>query len=333
MLKKINPGVHDIHEFISRSIISTDEQLDTVLGCQKERVIDILSKGGGGWSDDFPILTDVAAGNLDADKLDYLRRDSFHAGVTYGLFDLERILQTIRRTGENGSRICVDKKGIDAIENYRLARYLMHAQVYKHHARLAADRMFLRALDIAIYEEQAIDRDRFKINVNGRNDNSEFLKFYMTLDDDTVYHSVVNNPRAVKSKELLVNIRRRRRWKRACQFSPEDIDDALVRTDLIIRDQVGLDDMVSEIAADVDIPKEDIVLHVASISTGLFGEGDILFANNDGTPSDIKEVSPISSTGGIKRYFAFTPADKSGRERIRSGFAKRLKVEPSRIAV
>lgn len=331
VLKKINPGMHDIHEFISRSIISTDEELDTILGSQKEEVMEILSGGRGKESGDLSILADVTAGNLDADKLDYLRRDSFHAGVTYGQFDLERILHTIRRTDGSYSRVCVDKKGIDAVENYRLARYLMHAQVYKHHARLAADRMFLRALDIAIYEEHVIDRSRFKIRTGKSDANGEFLRFYMTLDDDSLYRAIVDSPRAARSKKLLMDIRRRRLWKRACQFSTEEINDAVVRANLVMLDQTGLDAMASEIAVDAGMPEEDVVIHVAEINTGLFGEGDLLFAGSDGTPSDIKEVSPISSAGGITRYFVFTPADKAGRERIRDEFAKRLRVEPSRI--
>lgn len=85
----------DIHEFISRAIISTDPEIDRVLGSRKDAVLSILDKEDDAGHPNLLLLSDVATGKLDADKLDYLRRDSFHAGVAYGRFDLERILHTM----------------------------------------------------------------------------------------------------------------------------------------------------------------------------------------------------------------------------------------------
>ena len=63
--------------------------------------------------------SDIVSSGLDADKIDYLRRDSYHIGVAYGQFDLERVINTLRKT-PNETRICIDAKGKDSIENYRL---------------------------------------------------------------------------------------------------------------------------------------------------------------------------------------------------------------------
>ena len=175
IIERINPGVHDIHEFISRAIISTDPEIDRVLGDRKYAVLRILEGKDGNGDRNLPLLADIAAGKLDADKLDYLRRDSFHAGVAYGMFDLERILRTIRTTEGSVRHIAVAEKGVDAIENYRLARYLMHAQVYEHHARLAADRMFVHALDSAIHDEGVMDASRLRISNRGYDANAEFV--------------------------------------------------------------------------------------------------------------------------------------------------------------
>ena len=71
--------------------------------------------------------------------MDYLRRDSYHIGVKYGEFDLHRLIHTLTDTNDPKEKeICVKFKGMDAVENYRLGRYLMHAQVYNHHTRLIA---------------------------------------------------------------------------------------------------------------------------------------------------------------------------------------------------
>ena len=332
VLATINPNMHDIHEFISRSMINTDCELDKVLGSRKKRVLNILSNSQHESDPELSILADMTAGNLDADKLDYLRRDTFHTGVAYGQFDLERILQTIERTKGARSRICVNKKGIESIENYRLARYLMHAQVYKHHARLAADLMFLRALNMAIHDEGVIDSDRLKLRSGTSNSNNNFLDYYKTLDDDSIYRAVIESPRAVESKKILKDIKRRKLWKRACQFSLVDIENAVVRTELVKKGQVGLTAIAKEVAKDLNMD-EYVEFHVADVNTGLFGEGDLLFVNNDGTPCDIKESSPIKSTGGVKKYFVFSSADQHDRRRIANKLADRLEVNLSKITM
>lgn len=141
ILKKVNPGVEKIHEEIGQRLIKENESIDKILSdCQKTDIIKILSKDQSVQTSPLNLLSDIVSSNLDADKMDYLRRDSYFLGVSYGLFDLERVIHTLTRTPENGPpNLAIDVQGIDALESYRLGRYLMHAQVYNHHTRLAAD--------------------------------------------------------------------------------------------------------------------------------------------------------------------------------------------------
>jgi hypothetical protein len=85
---------------------------------------------------------DLITGQMDADRMDYLLRDSHHAGVEYGGFDLQRLLTTIRairnRDG-NTPRLGVSKGGWHAAEGLVLARYFMFTQVYFHKTRVAYD--------------------------------------------------------------------------------------------------------------------------------------------------------------------------------------------------
>lgn len=81
-------------------------------------------------------------GQMDADRMDYLLRDSHHAGVRYGGFDLHRLIATVRATrGSDGGgpRIGVSEGGAHAAESLVLARYLMFTQVYFHKTRVAFD--------------------------------------------------------------------------------------------------------------------------------------------------------------------------------------------------
>lgn len=85
---------------------------------------------------------DLISGQLDADKMDYLLRDSYHAGVEYGKFDLKRLVTTIRAIGSRDGhppRLGVSEGGLHAAEGIVLARYFMFTQVYFHKTRVAYD--------------------------------------------------------------------------------------------------------------------------------------------------------------------------------------------------
>lgn len=81
-------------------------------------------------------LHQLISSQLDLDRLDYLRRDSFFTGVSEGSVGINRILKTMRVFKGN---IVIEKKGIYAVENYIIARRLMYMQVYLHKTVLSAD--------------------------------------------------------------------------------------------------------------------------------------------------------------------------------------------------
>ncbi len=78
-------------------------------------------------------LTELITGQFGADRLDYLRRDAFFCGVSYGLFDYERLLSTVDAPFEGGGRLlAVHSSGLRALENFLIGRYFMYVQVYFH---------------------------------------------------------------------------------------------------------------------------------------------------------------------------------------------------------
>lgn len=92
------------------------------------------------------IVSSLISSQLDADRMDYLLRDAYMTGVSYGAFDLERMLRVIRPFE---GRIVVTHSGKHAAEHYLLARYQMHWQVYFHPVTRSAEfvlrSIFLRA--------------------------------------------------------------------------------------------------------------------------------------------------------------------------------------------
>jgi uncharacterized protein len=92
---------------------------------------------------------DLVDGQMDADRMDYLLRDSLHSGVAYGRYDWQRMVQTIVATpgsGGAGPRIGVSEGGWHAAEGLILARYFMFTQVYFHKTRVIFDYHLQHAL-------------------------------------------------------------------------------------------------------------------------------------------------------------------------------------------
>ncbi|MGC9308857.1 MAG: HD domain-containing protein, partial [Thermoplasmatota archaeon] len=92
-------------------------------------------------------LSDIIHGPIDADQIDYLRRDAHYTGVAYGVIDFDRIMQTL--TLHDG-RVMVTKKGVSALESMLVARSIMYSSVYLHKTVRIAELMLLRAVEHAM---------------------------------------------------------------------------------------------------------------------------------------------------------------------------------------
>lgn len=92
------------------------------------------------------ILQSLLSGPIDVDKMDYLSRDSLHAGVPYGRhFDQDRLLSSLC-LDEAGTSLAITEKGRTAAELMVFARYVMFSEVYWHHAVRAATAMLQRTV-------------------------------------------------------------------------------------------------------------------------------------------------------------------------------------------
>jgi uncharacterized protein len=84
-----------------------------------------------------PCIGQLVSSQLDCDRIDYLMRDSYFTGISYGRLDLDRILLALRFDPET-QELVVARKGMAAIEHYLIVRYFMYAQVYNHPKNIAA---------------------------------------------------------------------------------------------------------------------------------------------------------------------------------------------------
>jgi len=89
-------------------------------------------------------LSQVISGPVDADQLDYLKRDSHYTGVAYGVIDLDRLVETFEIF--NGDLV-VDKSGLSAVEGVLVARSLMFSSVYMHKTVRISELMLAKAVE------------------------------------------------------------------------------------------------------------------------------------------------------------------------------------------
>jgi HD superfamily phosphohydrolase len=89
-------------------------------------------------------LNQLLNSTIDVDQLDYLMRDAYYTGVSYGLIDVQRLLQTLMIHQGN---LTVMRKGVSVVENILMARALMYSSVYFHKTVRIAELMLLKALE------------------------------------------------------------------------------------------------------------------------------------------------------------------------------------------
>ena len=136
-------------------------------------------------------LHQLVSGQLDMDRLDYLRRDSFFTGVTEGVVGSERIIKMLQVVDDN---LVVEAKGIYSVEKFLIARRLMYWQVYLHKTVLVGELQLINFLKRLkhLYQNNKITIDnkylKFFLDDKNNKNNKEILDNFSMLDDfDFVY--------------------------------------------------------------------------------------------------------------------------------------------------
>jgi HD superfamily phosphohydrolase len=145
------------HEARTERIIARDEIARplTAIGVDPAEVLALIT----GTSTRYPILRELVSGpNLDADRMDYLLRDSYFTGVVNGHYDAEQLIASLRAFEVDGTwELGVDGRGVVALESFVLARYWMFATIYFHHTTRAFERVLRDGLREVWPDPRALD--------------------------------------------------------------------------------------------------------------------------------------------------------------------------------
>ncbi|MBE9467164.1 MAG: HD domain-containing protein [Bacteroidetes bacterium] len=175
-------------------------------------------------------LHQLVSSQLDMDRLDYLKRDSFFSGVTEGGISYDRIIKMLDVVND---KLVVEEKGIYSIENFLIARRLMYWQVYMHKtvvsAELILSKILKRAKELAdkkidLFATPALNFFLYNKTNNDFLNSDKAFNFFSQLDDYDVMSSIKTwtNHEDSTLKNLCKNLINRHLYKIIIQNKPID---------------------------------------------------------------------------------------------------------------
>ncbi len=180
-----------------------DDAANVNYGIKASEITNVLRINAQAASKTELFLHSLISSQLDADRADYLLRDSYYAGVQYGKYDLDRLIETLCVVkDENGSlQLALDESGVYAAESLILARYMMFSQVYFHKTRRVYDFHVAQVLKAYLKKKK---KETFDPPINARN-----LNNYISIDDYTIYEFAKANLAIDDCKALVDRVHHR----------------------------------------------------------------------------------------------------------------------------
>ena len=207
------------HEDYTAKIILGETELNQVLAEVSPRLPeDIVSIIEHNHPND--ILNQIISGQLDADRMDYLLRDSYFSATSYGQFDLERILRTmrVRKIDENKKALVVKYTGIHSVEDYIMARYQMYWQVYYHPVARSYEAVFIQLFNRLkdIFKDNKEYFSDMKVLIPFLEKNVVSVEEYFKLDENSLLYccSLIQ----AKDDEIAADLARRLQNRRLFEY-------------------------------------------------------------------------------------------------------------------
>jgi HD superfamily phosphohydrolase len=266
-------------------------------------------------------LHQLVASQLDMDRLDYLKRDSYFTGVTEGVIGSDRIVRMLNVVDDN---LVVDIKGIYSVEKFLIARRLMHWQVYLHKAAIAAElllqKILIRARALARMNEELFCSTPLRYFLYNKLEQIDFqettnqgqadaqqntLSLFALLDDNDIMTAVkewINHTDPVLSR-MCDNLTNRNLCRIKLQSEPFSVE--------IVQQIRGAVQEKYEISSD----EVDFFVETDTISNSAYSAMDdkIQIRYNDGTLKDISEASdllnPSALSGATTKHYLYYPKE------------------------
>ncbi|MCB8964915.1 MAG: HD domain-containing protein [Bacteroidales bacterium] len=295
------------HEKISRCFM---EQMNREFSGRLQLAIQIFD-------DAYPkrFLHQLISGQLDMDRMDYIKRDSFFSGVIEGAIGSDRIIKMLDVVNDD---LVVEAKGIYSIEKFLIARRLMYWQVYLHKTVVAAEQTLIKMLkrakvltsqgeqllatpSLQFFLQHNVDEDQFQKSIGS----DGALQAFAQLDDSDIMVAAkmwMNHTDSVLSKlaQMIIN---RKLLSVTLKSSPFDRSYMEEFEQRFTQRMPNLSDYT------------DYFVFTNSVSIKGYQPGNesIKILHNDGTLLDIAEASDMLNAKAlskeVKNYFACYPKE------------------------
>lgn len=238
------------HEDMTGRIILETEIYDILrrdLGFSHEEIESVVRiTTGNPEGEEERFLSSLITGQFGSDRMDYLRRDAFFCGVSYGLFDYQRLLSTVE---EVEGKLVVHISGLRALENFLIGRYFMYVQVYFHKVVRILNLHLVDLIGKILSEKHFTDLDLF-----------------LRTNDATVLAEAFSNP---DLRDLAERVFGRRHFKEV--FSTRSRKDFEKAKELIMKeippDKVKFDSVYKEpYDEEIEILEGDRLLKATEVS-------------------------------------------------------------------
>ncbi|CAL27164.1 HD domain-containing protein [Staphylococcus carnosus] len=173
------------HEAFTQAIITGDTEVNEVLSRVSptfpQEVADVINK-----THQNKLVISMISSQIDADRMDYLQRDAYFTGVSYGKFDMERILRLMRPTKDE---VLIKESGMHAVENFIMSRYQMYWQIYFHPVSRGGEVLLNNTLKRAkeLYQD-GYEFERFPTDFIPFFEGTMTIEQYVDLDEAVVLY-------------------------------------------------------------------------------------------------------------------------------------------------
>ncbi len=162
------------HEEFTRNIILGNTEVNKILAKVSpefpRQVAEVIEK-----TSEKKLVISMISSQIDADRMDYLQRDAYFTGVSYGHFDMERILRVMRPRED---QFVIKQSGMHAVEDYIMSRYQMYWQVYFHPVS--------RGAEVILYKILHRAKELYEVGYSFKYEPRHFYSFFnetVTLQD------------------------------------------------------------------------------------------------------------------------------------------------------
>ena len=302
-----------IHEKITVDIIRVDSEIDEILSPDERNFVISMIEGQEAWD----WRRDVVSSELDADKMDYLLRDSYFTGVKYGEYDLEKVIESfLIDTNETETALAISSKGIYALEQLLLARYHMTQQVYWHRVSLISNEMIIRGISLAIDDNNQKMRQLYQYDEKNKD---ESIKNYLKYHDEKLIE-LLKRCEQQKACEIFNRLYERRLFKMVAELRLKD------ETLRVKRKLIGMTDdktgerqskKETEIADLLKIDADYVIIKPLQIRNPNYGSRSYILNPDaikifDETEKDLMDMNDYTN----ELYFARPSTDETSLEKL-----------------